>query len=228
MRVDRICGHTFLPSLFKSAGVIVDCGANRGVFARQVARKYNASVISFEPDPRYFAELSPEPRVSYYPFAVSWKGGELDLYMGENTDSSIVFPDVGHKRHKVTAIDLEQFFQSERIDLIKLDIEGAEIEVLSHLSDRFLDRVTQLTVEFHDFISPDQLPLIRDVIVRLKSQGFEFIRFSYHDFSDCLFINQKIHKLSPLDNVLLRIHKLVSGIRRMLKRNSFRLSGERP
>ena len=83
MRVDRISGHTFLPSLFKSAGVIVDCGANRSVFARQVARKYNASVISFEPDPRYFAELSPEPRVSYYPFAVSWKGGIRSVHGGK-------------------------------------------------------------------------------------------------------------------------------------------------
>jgi FkbM family methyltransferase len=38
------------------------------------------------------------------------------------------------------------------IEVLKLDIEGAELEVIDSLSDDFFHNVGQLTIEFHDFL----------------------------------------------------------------------------
>ena len=49
----------------------------------------------------------------------------------------------------ISVADLLRDFGWERVDLLKMDIEGAELEVLSHGAEEWLDRVHSLAVEFH-------------------------------------------------------------------------------
>ena len=64
-------------------------------------------------------------------------------------------------------------FGLQRVDVLKLDIEGAEFQVLSESPAHVLQSIGQITVEFHDF-----LPAWRDakhmagVRQRLQSLGF--------------------------------------------------------
>jgi FkbM family methyltransferase len=49
----------------------------------------------------------------------------------------------------ISVADLLRDFGWERVDLLKLDIEGAELEVLSHGAEEWLDRVRVLAIEVH-------------------------------------------------------------------------------
>jgi FkbM family methyltransferase len=49
----------------------------------------------------------------------------------------------------ISVADLLRDFGWERVDLLKMDIEGAELEVLSRGTEEWLDRVRVLAVEFH-------------------------------------------------------------------------------
>ena len=60
----------------------------------------------------------------------------------------------------------------DRIDLVKMDIEGAELDVFDTISSLLLQRIVQMTVDFHDFLQPADIPRIEAVIRRLRREGF--------------------------------------------------------
>ena len=55
---------------------------------------------------------------------------------------------------EVDGITFQRFMETcgiDQIDLMKLDIEGSEVELLESLPNDVLDRIDQMTVAFHDF-----------------------------------------------------------------------------
>lgn len=50
--------------------------------------------------------------------------------------------------------EVAQEFEHFHIDLLKLDIEGAEKEVFLHGSEEWLDQVDVIAVELHDRLEP--------------------------------------------------------------------------
>ena len=44
------------------------------------------------------------------------------------------------------------------IEVLKMDIEGAELEVIDSLDDEFLRNISQITIEFHDFLGVRHYP----------------------------------------------------------------------
>jgi Methyltransferase FkbM domain len=58
------------------------------------------------------------------------------------------------------------------IDLLKLDIERAELDVIDSIDGETLGRIRQITVEFHDFFYPGMARRIQAVKQRLRRAGF--------------------------------------------------------
>jgi FkbM family methyltransferase len=92
-------------------------------------------------------------------------------------------------------IDLIQENGIDKISLLKMDIEGAEVELLLHEEAHVLQRVDQLTVEFHDFWYPELKSRTEQAKTRLVQAGFEMIRFTPNN-KDVLFINRAMIDLS--------------------------------
>jgi FkbM family methyltransferase len=129
----------------------------------------------------------------------------------------------------VEGITLETFLNNQRIelvDLLKIDIEGAQEAVFNSTRDATLCNVKQITIEFHDFlpcsISTEEVNKITN---RLKRLGFICIPFSYlfPDIKICdfLFINTNRCKIPYKDwlgfqriNWLLTIEKTKSSLLR--------------
>jgi hypothetical protein len=95
----------------------------------------------------------------------------------------------GRPRAVVRAVRLADYLHGP-IDLLKLDIEGAEAPVLLDCRDR-LKQVDHVFVEYHSLIGQPQ-PL--DVIVSvLRSSGFRFYA-QPQLLIQCPFLNHLIHK----------------------------------
>ncbi len=145
--------------------VIIDAGANIGISAVFFAHKYPAAkIIALEPEDSNFTLLkknvSPYPQITPLKVAL-WK---------EQKAICLVDPGEGHHGFRTvertngessqngyvpaTALDiLMKEMQIEFIDVLKIDIEGAEKEVFDH-SQNWIDRVGVLMVELHDHITP--------------------------------------------------------------------------
>ena len=139
----------FVTKFLKPGMVFFDVGANLGQYtllaARQVGTK--GQVHSFEPSPRMFAELEFNVALNNFtdicvlnPFAVADKPGRANLSRYE--PGKEVFGSIGSNTRKEGAIigyyDIETITLDEyvaksgisHIDLIKMDIEGAEFLAL--------------------------------------------------------------------------------------------------
>jgi FkbM family methyltransferase len=170
----NLLGHTFSPSLLPAAGgVVVDCGSNRGEFALHCANYLHAKVYSYEADPEVAAALPCVPDVTFVPAAVAGSSGMLEVRRAEGLCSSVRFhTNCALSKSLVPAVTLEQVIVHHdlaHIDLLKLDIEGAELDVLENTTDLTLCKCRQICCEFHDFLNPTDRPRIRRLISRLSS-----------------------------------------------------------
>jgi FkbM family methyltransferase len=146
-----------------SPQTIVDAGANIGISALYFANKYpDAKVFAVEPEPSNYQALvknvAPYPNVTPIHCALWKKDGEVSLRPGSEhpgPDGKWAFQVHEAGRIRVRAMTIQSLISAmniDSIDLLKMDIEGAEQEVFE--SSDWLDRVRVLVIELHDRIRP--------------------------------------------------------------------------
>ncbi len=155
-----------LPNIvWATVRTVVDCGANVGAFTLWAAQKAECRVLAVEPNPRTFAILqrnvaSLAGRVSVLNAAVAGSRGVRTLYDMSETSATSFFASstaaVG--TFEVTAVtmkDVLAHFSSVPIDLLKVDVEGAEYEVCRSCQSSDLERVRVALVECHQLGSAE-------------------------------------------------------------------------
>lgn len=122
---------------------VLDCGANVGTFARFALDAGAAKVVAIEPSPenleclrRNFAPEIADGRLVVYPKGVWHEDAFLDLIVdpANRAADSFVIQREGTQliaRVPLTTIDkMLKKLNLERVDYIKMDIEGAEVNAL--------------------------------------------------------------------------------------------------
>ena len=160
----------------QDAKVIVDLGANIGAFSIYAAHKSpNAHVISLEPFPSTFKKLTDnillnglEKRITCLSYAISDKRNNRTMLSTEFGSATNRFLEVGDTEHQDTleiscmkfedVLDIiQEKVSTRRVDLLKMDIEGAEHEVVPSLKSSDLSYVQDLQFEYHPSGSKDKL-----------------------------------------------------------------------
>lgn len=222
LRTTIVCNHSFAPELITPGTWVVDCGANRGEFATWASRNTTAPVVSFEPDPRLFSVLPPLERVAYHNVAVAGAPGKLTLHLGDRLCSSLLYAENPSANSvSVDAVQLDAFLESQgvaEIGLLKLDIEGAELDVIDSLEPSFWQRVRQVTCEFHEFLDPSSLPRVERCLQHLEAMGFYWINFSRHNYGDVLLLNRRFVRIDVASAASLHATKYLRGAARLAQR----------
>jgi FkbM family methyltransferase len=136
---DRAERRLFRKILFPGA-VVVDAGANIGIYTQFLSRYVGGAgvVHSFEPSPENFKRLRSATRklanVRLSQAAVGERSGRSELYLSDklNVDHR-AYAAEGDSRHTVAIemVALDDYFEpGERVDLIKIDIQGYELHAL--------------------------------------------------------------------------------------------------
>jgi FkbM family methyltransferase len=155
-------------------GTVIDAGAHVGLFSVR-ASLYARRVISLEPNPLNFSVLQLNimrnglKNVSALPVALWTVDGEAAFYEGGHShDGSIAWK--GPSSRSVQAVTLEQLVEMYgRIGLLKVDIEGAEFEVLMSASDHVLDNIDLIVAELDLTPGRDE----HELRLRLEASGYE-------------------------------------------------------
>jgi FkbM family methyltransferase len=136
---DRAERELLRKTLFQGA-VAVDAGANIGIYSQFLSRCVGptGSVHSFEPAPDNFKRLSAATRglsnVRLTQAVVGERSGECKLYVSDklNVDHRAYKADGDSRRAiPIQMVALDDYFKpGQRVDLIKMDIQGYELHAL--------------------------------------------------------------------------------------------------
>ncbi|KUK46297.1 MAG: Methyltransferase FkbM family [Anaerolinea thermophila] len=182
--------ETFLDAFYIRYGVpikdgwtVVDIGAGIGDFSIYAAHANpQTKVFAFEPFPESYHLLERNIALNsienVFPFeAAIWsQAGVLHLDNLSGEPLQIISKEMhstkkGNNVIKVRALTLSQVFEAhaiDKLDLLKLDCEGAEYEILSGASPEVFKKIERIIMEYHDIDGHhhDQL------VSLLERQGF--------------------------------------------------------
>lgn len=223
--VAEICKHSFLERFIGANAVVFDLGSFRGEFAHEMIRRYGCRVVSVEPVKQLYDKIARHPKLELLPVAVGGTNHMIELNVFANRCASALGPVSAEEKmvaqpvEMITIAELRRRTRTAKVDLLKLDIEGAEIDLFAQSSDEELQAYPQITLEFHDWLYASQVANVIDVLERMRRIGFWVIPFSL-DHSDVLFLNRQTG-VSPAEVVYLRsVVKYSMGIARRF-RNAF-------
>lgn len=157
---------------------IIDCGANIGLSIIYFKQLFpNAEIIGFEPDDKVFKVL--EHNINAFGLKdvevvkkACWNEETTLKFYSEGADAGRAAKEFDDQNIiEVDTTSLRKYLK-RKVDFLKIDIEGAENEVLPDIQD-LLRNVEKIFLEFHSFVGREQmLPEILDI---LKKSGFRFI-----------------------------------------------------
>ncbi len=196
----------FLISEFsgKDANLVIDLGANEGYYTLKLKQNNpKCKVIAVEPNPLAFEILEKNIKsnklsnVILVNKAVCSKNGKITFEIVENV-SAIGGKDLGImsrswlkkemvKKVKVDCITLNKLLQNykiDRVDILKLDVEGMELEILKS-SKNLLNKIHKIVVEWHGRKIRDNLKKF------LKENKFKLVFEEKRECGDLYFINKK-------------------------------------
>jgi FkbM family methyltransferase len=168
---------------------ILDCGANVGMAMIFFKFLYpHCKIIAFEPGKRPFellkrnVESNDLKRVMLINKALSGKRGKIDFFIFNSKTSSVVnrIGDVSDAEKKdfikttVDSVILSDYI-TERVDFAKMDIEGAEHEVVEELAKRRkLQNIKEIIFEYHHHFSGKRSRLSH-FLSFLEQNGFDYL-----------------------------------------------------
>lgn len=156
--------------------VILDCGANIGSSLAYFRQQYpNARITAFEADSDIGAILKQNLQTNNIHnidliIKAVWVNDQgIDFGSGE-ADAASLFSETNRRR--VSSVRLRDYLLHEpHVDMLKIDIEGAETDVLIDCRDA-LAHVQNLFVEFHAYIGHPQT--LGTVVQILEESGFRY------------------------------------------------------
>jgi FkbM family methyltransferase len=143
--------------------VIIDCGSHIGMSIFYFKMLYpDSQIVAFEPGEEAYFCLQENVRnnllhsIAMHKFALSNKEGTIDFYYDQIKIGSMRMSTkqerMPKQRRRVEASLLSKHIDKE-VDFLKIDIEGAEQEVIEELSNaRKLSYVKQMVIEYHHHI----------------------------------------------------------------------------
>ena len=128
----------FLRSVVRDDSIVADVGANQGLYTLWLARvATGGTVYAFEPDPDLFQCLENNVRtnhlqnVSTIQAAASNRSGTLAFTTNRlNRGDNRVTRSPGSAAEQVNAVTIDETIPDSCLDLLKVDVQGFEIEVL--------------------------------------------------------------------------------------------------
>ena len=189
-------GFIYRESLDESS-VIIDVGcADDADFSIHMIDKYGLKAFGVDPTQKHRPSLAAleerfAGRFKHLPLAVSATNGNITFHeSAENQSGSIlndhtnVMNDSVHSYtvESVTLHSLIQRIQKPDVDLLKLDLEGAEYELLSAITEEDVKPFRQIYIEFHHHCTNHSEEETRALVSSICAMGFDVFSLDDHNY----------------------------------------------
>lgn len=185
-------GWWFHPDPLSEGSIVYSLGVGQDVdFDLALIRRFSLHVHAFDPTPstvEWLADRDLPANFHFHPWAVTAEDGVMKLYpriRKDGTESAVMYTLIPDAASRDSAVLVPAFCLTsilaelghERIDVLKMDIEGAEYDVLDNLLKSGV-KPLQLLVEFHHRFSGLGLGKSAAMIARLRDSGYRIFAIS--------------------------------------------------
>ena len=152
------------------SSIVFDVGSYKGEYYQEIIKKYNCNIHAFEPVPEFYQDcLETKPhKVVLNNFALGNKNCTFNLSTEANSSSEF---SVKGEKTQCTKIDFNGYLKENninKIDLLKLNIEGGEYELLSHIIyHNNLNKIDNILIQFH-YLEGDAVAERQKIINKLN------------------------------------------------------------
>jgi FkbM family methyltransferase len=130
--------------------IVVDLGARHGNWSDLIKRKYSSKIYCFEVVSEFCNQLRNKGYDTFC-VAVSDKNQKIKLGVFES-EASIFYNESNFEVDAISASEIFNLINQQNIDLIKINVEGAEYKILNELIDSGnINKIKNLQVQFHLF-----------------------------------------------------------------------------
>ncbi|MDY6980759.1 MAG: FkbM family methyltransferase [Pseudomonadota bacterium] len=185
-------GWLFCPDTLNSESVVYSFGVGEDIdFDLVLIDQYDLVVHAFDPTPSTVDWLSARPNIpenlDFHPWAVTDRDGMITLYprVRGNKKSKVMYTLIAEEGDADSGVDVPALtigaimskLGHDHIDLMKVDIKGAEYNLLENMLDNSI-KPKQLLIEFHHRmpgIGPKKTAV---AIRRLRETGYRLFAIS--------------------------------------------------
>ena len=186
-----------LEKLIKPGLTILDVGVNSGYFTLLAAKlmQDQGQILVFEPAPENYQRVKKTlaynryQSISLWPLALFNRNGQLSLFKGVESGCHSLIKDSGLGSWPVITKKLDDFIFEQnikKVDLIKIDVEGAEIEVLEGARKLLNEQHPQLIIDLHQIDRKKFYQLLTD----FGYQIFSYTLKNINPLTEAEFLNK--------------------------------------
>lgn len=197
-------GWCYCPAALNADSIVYDFGIGKDAsFPIGLIEKHGLTVYAFDPTPEipeWIASQGFDPRFIFAPLGLAWFDGEIEI-RSQSTECVTSQTILGRESLDVpttgTSIQVRRLdtFMTERghegIDLLKMDIEGAEFKVVEDLMASKI-RPRQILIETHRYFA-DGLALEKTTFRLLKDGGYLLYDISLRDM-EFSYIHRDVYR----------------------------------
>jgi len=169
--------------------IIYSVGVGSNIdFDLALIKELNTEVFAFDPTPRSIDWVNKQDlpnKFKFFPLGLGPADGEMEFFPPSRESSTHFSPIDRYDNKDVETIkapvkslkSISQELGHKTIDVLKMDIEGAEYDVIDNLEDQEVE-INQILVEFHHMYKGISLEDTKNAIDKLNNLGFELFHIS--------------------------------------------------
>lgn len=191
------------PASLNEKSVVYSFGIGEDIsFDEAMIKYHNCSVFGFDPTPKSIHWIKNQQdklpsRFTFFEYGIADKSGFVNFYLPKNkqhvSGSFINQINVDEKQAiKVelkSLVDIASQLGHKKIDVLKMDIEGAEYQVLESILSSPV-QIDQILVEFHERFFDDGVAKTTTIVQAMKNHGYEIFGIS-DSFDEVSFIHKR-------------------------------------
>jgi FkbM family methyltransferase len=162
--------------------VVVDLGANIGIFTNHAYRRKASKIYSFEPASEPFECLmrNRTHNSEVFKIAISDKAGVTDLFSNQGDTMSGGLKSSGERTETVLTNSLDNLYDMglfERINFLKIDVEGSEDSVIEGCAKMLPAKIDKISMEVHNSV----MGKANEMCSMIINNGFNFSEKKIND-----------------------------------------------
>lgn len=163
--------------------VVFDLGGYEGEWASDIYSRFRSKIYIFEVYKPYAEAISKRfehnPDIHIFAFGLAAENTSASITINDNRSS--IYTETGIKApiELVSAAEFLEKNNIDRIDLMKINIEGGEYDLLDHLIENGYHKIIKnLQIQFHNFV-PDAIQRMNKIREKLSATHSTTYQFDF-------------------------------------------------